>query len=128
MQCAKIQPVPGEELAFFTDSQQLSQINWTPVGEQKHGKSNLCRQQNVSALIAVSSCVGLKRRRKLTVHLVGLQSRHQVPVHLNQRLLGLLVLIQDQLGGDGARHLRQLVLYNNNLETKGTILTDLSSS
>lgn len=45
-----------------------------------------------------------------------LQSRHQVPVHLNKRLLGHLILIQDQLGGDGTCHLRQLILYNNYLE------------
>lgn len=53
---------------------------------------------------------------KLTVHLVRLQSRHQVPVHLNKRLLGLLILVQDQLGRDGTHHLRQLILYHNYLE------------
>lgn len=57
-----------------------------------------------------------RREQKLTVHLVRLQSRHQVPVHLNKRLLGLLVLIQDQLGGDGTHHLRQLIPDNNYLE------------
>lgn len=31
MQCARIQPDPGEELAVLTDSQQQSQINCTPV-------------------------------------------------------------------------------------------------
>lgn len=57
-----------------------------------------------------------KREHKLTVHLVRLQTRHQVPVHLNKRLLRLLVLIQDQLGGDGTHHLRQFIRYFNDLE------------
>ncbi len=35
MQCARMQPDPGEEFAFFTDSQQLSQINWTPSAEKR---------------------------------------------------------------------------------------------
>lgn len=47
-----------------------------------------------------------------------LQSRHQVPVDLNKRLLGHRVLIQDQLSGDGTRHLRQFVLYHDDLQTK----------
>lgn len=59
-------------------------------------------------------------RSSLTVHLVRLQPGHQVPVHLNQRCLGLLVLVQHQLGGDGARHLGQLVLDNLDSEVKGT--------
>lgn len=37
-----------------------------------------------------------------------LQAGHQVPVHLNKRRLGLFVLIQDQLGGDGAGALEHL--------------------
>lgn len=61
-----------------------------------------------------ASCrVWAKREHQLTVHLVRLQSRHQVLVHLNKRRLGLLVLIQDQLGGDGA----ELIVYNNYLQT-----------
>lgn len=55
----------------------------------------------------------VKREHQLTVHLVRLQSRHQVLVHLNKRRLGLLVLIQDQLGGDWA----ELIVYNNYLQT-----------
>lgn len=47
-----------------------------------------------------------------------LQSPHQVPVDLNKRLLGHRVLIQDQLSGDGTRHLRQFVLYHDDLQTK----------
>lgn len=47
-----------------------------------------------------------------------LQYCDQVPVHLNERLLGLLILIQDQLGCDGTRHLRQLILYDNDLQHK----------
>lgn len=53
----------------------------------------------------------LSRRTKtsrLTVHLVRLQARHQVPVHLNKWRLGVFVLIQGQLGGDGKRALRHL--------------------
>lgn len=45
---------------------------------------------------------------RLTIHLVRLQAGHQVPVHLNKWRLGLFVLIQDQLGGDGKRALRDL--------------------
>lgn len=30
-----MQPDPGQELAFVTDSQQLSQMNWTPVDEDR---------------------------------------------------------------------------------------------
>lgn len=45
---------------------------------------------------------------RLTVHLVRLQAGHQVPVHLNKRRLGLFILIQDQLGGDGTRPLKHL--------------------
>lgn len=48
-----------------------------------------------------------------------LQSGHQVSVHLNEWFLGLLILIQDQLGGDD---LRQLILYNNYLENKANII------
>lgn len=59
------------------------------------------------------------REHRLTVHLVRLQSRHQVPVHLHKWLFGLLILIQDQLGGDGAGHLGQLILNNNYLENNG---------
>lgn len=44
----------------------------------------------------------------LTIHLVRLQAGHQVPVHLNKWCLGLFILIQDQLGGDGIRALRHL--------------------
>ncbi|TNN79199.1 hypothetical protein EYF80_010443 [Liparis tanakae] len=42
----------------------------------------------------------------------------QVSVHLHKRLFGQLILIQDQLGGDGAHHLTQLILDNNALEHK----------
>lgn len=30
MQCARMQPDPCEDLAFLTDSQQQSHMNWTP--------------------------------------------------------------------------------------------------
>ena len=59
----------------------------------------------------MSSSVWLTGEHKLTVHLVRLQSRNQVPVHLNQRHLGLLVLVKDQLGCDGT----QLILDRNYL-------------
>lgn len=42
----------------------------------------------------------------------------QVPVHLNQRLFGLLVLIQHQFGGDGTGHLG-CFLHHDHLESKG---------
>lgn len=49
----------------------------------------------------------------LTINLVRFELRNEVPVHLNQRLLGLFVLIQHQLGGDRTRHLRRLLHHNH---------------
>lgn len=40
MQCASMHPDPDEELAFLTDSQQQSHMNWTPGREQSRGDKN----------------------------------------------------------------------------------------
>lgn len=48
----------------------------------------------------------------LTVHLVGLEFGDEVPVHLHHRLLGFLIFVQHQLGGDGTCHLRRLFHHN----------------
>lgn len=44
----------------------------------------------------------------LTIHLVRFKLCDKIPVHLHHRLLGLFVLIQHQLGGDGTSHLGRL--------------------
>lgn len=128
MQWARIQPEPWEELAVLTDSQQLSQINWTPVIHNTHTErhtetwmTHCFTRASLESFLKVSTQredgVGWGGRG-LTVHLVRLQSCHQVIVDLNKRLLGHWILIQHQLGSDGTCNLRQFVLYNNDLQTK----------
>lgn len=53
----------------------------------------------------------------LTINLVRFELCHQVPVHLHQRLFGFFILIQHQLGSDGADNLGRL-LHHNHLQNK----------
>lgn len=122
MQCASMHPDPCEELASFTDSQQQSHMNWTPwMRGEKNSKVRLSDGRRAAGARpgpdrdrVPLKTRGAKRTKKsgavlrLTVHLVGLQAGHQVPVHLNKGRPGLFVLIQDQLGGDGKRALGHL--------------------
>lgn len=66
--------------------------------------------KNVLALLLVSKLIRsggtpLPLVLALTVDLMRFELGDQVPVHLHQGLLGLLVLIQHQLGSDGTGHL-----------------------
>lgn len=49
----------------------------------------------------------------LTINLVRFELCDKVPVHLHQWLLGLFILIQHQLGGDGTGHLGRLLHHDH---------------
>lgn len=127
IQWARMQPEPEDFLIFLIDSQQQSHINCTPADtENKHTSVNIPhsnspqpRRPNLLVLTHTASCsLSFSAFDSLrTIDLVRFELRDQVLVHLHNRLLGLFILIQDKLGGDGTSHLRVL-LHHDHLKNR----------